>query len=261
MLARLTALALAFGCAAQETHGAPDSEDHPPLLCDRPTAREARKAIKDMLVPLARSFGAEMSESCPLHKDHDRLSAHEAKKRALSQFQWRCELCGKTFRSERYIDMHMDRKHLDTLAPGATTCLGEFCDILRCPGWIKGIKAQLRDDPAACVERDLEGRRHFCQHLMHDCFTPQNGTVRNGSPGVPSPFCGPPYSACALPAATLAKSDARPTHARQGHAVFESLDEQLCASFTCKWREQLRQDKDLPPIVNGKHSSQASGGS
>ena len=244
---------LVFGCAADEGHQASShSEDHPPLLCDRATAREARKAIKDMLIPLARSYGAEMSASCPLHKDHDRLFEHEAKKKTLSQFQYRCEICGKMFRSERYIDMHMDRKHLDTLPTSATTCLGEFCDILRCSGWIKGLKAHLRDDPAACVERDLESRRHFCQHLMHDCFMPQNRTVRAARPrcvyGVRRPFDA------------TSSSDTRSHRLRQGHAVFESLDEQLCGAFTCKWREQLRHDKELPQIVNGKHASGASGG-
>eukprot|EP00966_Prymnesium_polylepis_P217770 5039903-Prymnesium_polylepis.1 len=179
-------LLLALGAAADEVandhhdhaHDHHDHDDHPPLMCDRPAAREARKAINDMLLPLARSYGAEMSETCPLNNAHDRLLTHEEAKRPSSQFQWKCQICGKQFRSERYIDMHMDRKHLATLPPNATTCLGEFCDILRCPGWVRGIKQMLRDNPAACRERDLEGRRHFCQHLMHDCFTPQSGAVR-----------------------------------------------------------------------------------
>ena len=189
---------------------------HPPLLCDRPSAREARKAIKDMLLPLVRSYGAQMSSTCPLSPEHDRLAAHEQKKKPLTQYNWRCEICGKSFRSERcahsrayrllqhgqqlttrcphrrYIDMHMDRKHLGMLSASATTCLGDFCDILRCPSWVRDLRSQLRDQPAACKRRDLDRRRHYCQHLMHDCFAPENGTVRVATSGCSRMMACPP---------------------------------------------------------------------
>ncbi|KAL1514616.1 hypothetical protein AB1Y20_003710 [Prymnesium parvum] len=196
---------------ATEAHA--QDHEHPALLCNRAAAREARKEVRDMLIPLVKSYGARMSPVCPLHKEHDRLLGHESQKKALTISNWRCEICGKSFRSEHYIDMHLDRKHLDTLPHTATTCLGDFCDILRCPGWVNGVKARLRENPADCDERELEARRHYCQHLMHDCFAHLNET---------------------------------------GHALFESLDSQLCSALTCKWQLQLRDGKAVPPVVHAQ---------
>ena len=35
----------------------------------------------------------------------------EDQKEELRPNQWKCNSCGKMFRSEHYIDLHMDRKH------------------------------------------------------------------------------------------------------------------------------------------------------
>ena len=128
------ALLLAAVAADENATNAPS---HPSHSCDRPSAREARKAVSDVLVPLARSLGAELLHSCPLHPDHDRLLPHERKKKPMTQWQWRCDQCGKLFKSEHYIDMHMERKHQHLLSATALTCLGDFCDILRCPSWVR----------------------------------------------------------------------------------------------------------------------------
>ncbi|KAL3920887.1 MAG: hypothetical protein SGPRY_005092, partial [Prymnesium sp.] len=146
--------------------------------CHRPSAREARKLCKSMLLPLARSMGAEMSPSCPLHEWSDRLLEQEKKKLAYSMTNWKCEICGKSFRSEHYIDLHLDRKHMHMLPANATTCLGDFCDILRCPSWVTTMRAQMKEDPSSCQESVLEGRRHFCRHLMHECFHADESIVR-----------------------------------------------------------------------------------
>ena len=49
------ALLLAAVAADENATNAPS---HPSHSCDRPSAREARKAVSDVLVPLARSLGA-----------------------------------------------------------------------------------------------------------------------------------------------------------------------------------------------------------
>lgn len=178
---RAIALWVILGCAGNE-------QELPTHSCNRAEAREARKALNEMLLPLARSLGAQLTRACPLNKEHDRFLSHESQKKAINMATWRCGICGKSFRSEYYIDMHLDRKHMDTLSPEATTCLADFCDILRCPSWIKRVRAQLRANPMSCREAELESRRHLCQHLLHDCLMADNTTVRLVMHQFPSEF-------------------------------------------------------------------------
>ena len=49
--------------------------------------------------------------------------------------------------------------------PNATVCLGEYCDMLRCPSWLEALRA----DSRACDEGRLASRRLLCQHLLHAC--------------------------------------------------------------------------------------------
>lgn len=172
------------------------------LRCERPSAREARAAVRTDVMALAARLGARMLPECPLHPDHDHLREHEAQKKPLTQWQWRCGICGKLFRSEHYLDLHLERRHADTLPHNASLCLGEFCDILRCPTWLEAVRQQHRHAQAtACRRRELDARRHFCQHMVHDCF--------------------------------------EPTGEGKAHAVFEGMDEYFCRPLSCEWRQRL----------------------
>ena len=113
--------------------------------------------------------------------------------------------CGKTFRSERYLDAVFDRRYLDTLAPNATLCVGDLCDVLRCPGW---LRAQRAEHHGACNARALDARRHWCQHVMHECFADQGAA---------------------------------------GHAVFEKLDAHFCEPLSCAG-ERLRDGAEIPAL-------------
>ena len=104
------------------------------------------------------------------------------------------------FKAEHYLDKHLESRHADQLPSNLTLCLADFCDLLACPSWVE----TLRQQPNAlgrCRPRERDARRHFCQHLMHDCI-PQ-GTAR-------------------------------------GDRLFDQLDAQLCGRVTCEWQEQLR---------------------
>lgn len=87
--------------------------------CSRPESREARAIIGSRVLEVARGAGAgELATTCPLHSQNDALKLHEAAKRRMSGHNWKCLLCGKAFRSERYMDLHLHRKHADTaIAP------------------------------------------------------------------------------------------------------------------------------------------------
>ena len=185
------------------------------IMCDRSAARQARRAITQSLIPIAEARGAALSPACPLHPSHDHLLYYEQQKSAVTQFQWRCGLCGKLFKTEQHLDAHFDRKHADEAPATANTCLGDFCDILRCPSWLDGQRSQHRERPLSsseCKPRELEARRHYCQHLMHDCFT----------------------------AAADGDGDL--------HPVFETMDEHYCRPLSCSARQRLRDGVDMPDV-------------
>ena len=195
------------------------------LNCDRHLAREARRIVKDVVTTLATSLRAEVASSCPLHASNDHLLPHEERKKALTQWQWRCAECGKLFKSEHYLDRHLDRKHASLLnSSHATTCLGEYCDILQCPTWLEALRRQERERPRPCKPNELEARRHLCQHLMHDCFA--------GGADL--------------------------------HPVFESMEERFCSPISCAGRQRLRAGSAtasaLPASLGGGGGSGGGGG-
>lgn len=183
------------------------------MPCDRGAAREARAIIARTLTPLAAQHGADVALACPLHPEHDHLLPHELQKKAVTQWQWRCGVCGKLFRSERYLDMHMERKHPDLLNSNATTCLAEYCDVLQCPGWLGELQRKEREQPRQCQAGALEARQHFCQHLMHDCFAAR--------PGI------------------------------DPHMLFEHMEDHFCRPLSCTGRQVLLREGSTLPVLDG----------
>ena len=185
--------------------------------CDRARAREARHIINSHVRPLIRYLQADMLSECPFHADHDFLLPHEEEKQVVAQWQWRCGICGKVFRTEHHLDRHFDRRHSETLQMMGNTCLGDFCDILRCPSWLEAMRMQRPEHGVAhdCNPAELQARRHQCQHIMHDCFAASGG-------------------------------------AEVLNPVFETMDERFCSLLTCSRRERLR---DLSTAIHESHEN------
>eukprot|EP00967_Tisochrysis_lutea_P018525 scaffold20974_cov32-Tisochrysis_lutea.AAC.3 len=160
------------------------AEDSP---CPRGPSREARALVSSRLIALVREAGGgELPPSCALTPNNDALAAHEAAKRRLSSSHWKCSFCSKAFSSERYLDLHLHRKHVDALPNSAMTCLADHCDVLRCPAWVsairepppqnleplhssKGLPLAQGDHPQQCSEVRMDMRRKQCRALMHAC--------------------------------------------------------------------------------------------
>ena len=183
--------------------------------CDREASREARKIIADGLLPAVRQLGAQLSSNCVLHDEHDHLLLFERAKQPVTQRQWRCGLCGKVFKSEQYIDAHLVRRHTDSLPAAGGTCLAEYCDILRCPSWVSALR-QHQPGRSSCRPVELEARRAFCQHLMHDCI--------------------------------IVSSERAGLH----HTVFEVMDERFCQPVSCSGQQRIRDGLELyhAPMAN-----------
>jgi len=148
--------------------------------CSRPSSREARAIVATRVLEVARSAGGgELARSCPLHPRNDQLAAHEVAKRRLNAAHWKCALCGKAFRTERHLDLHLHRKHADAVPAASTSCLAEQCDVLRCPSWVARVRApwdselaktlEEGEHPHACSEDRMADRRAQCRALMHAC--------------------------------------------------------------------------------------------
>ena len=135
--------------------------------CDRAASREARRIAKTDILEAAQRQNVPLLASCPLHPDNDRVRSHETHKKKIAPNQWRCGVCDKIFSSEEYLDRHMERRHADMLT-NDTLCLGDYCDVLRCPRWLEDIQHRA----VACKPSEVAARMHLCQHVLHDCFPP-----------------------------------------------------------------------------------------
>ena len=145
------------------------------MSCDRALSREARRIVETDLARRARELGVTIQEQCPLHPQHDHLLVHERLKQPATQWQWRCSDCGKVFKSEAYLDRHLEKKHHDLLPADGGTCLADYCDILGCPSYVRSLRLPpegLARPKAKCRPAELDARRHLCQHLLEDCFFP-----------------------------------------------------------------------------------------
>lgn len=79
-----------------------------------------------------------MPVKCPFSPLHDMYHFHENNKTKLDTYKWKCELCGKYFLSENYLDKHFDTKHSDSLQRHKhNVCLANYCRIFRCEVFMK----------------------------------------------------------------------------------------------------------------------------
>lgn len=70
---------------------------------------------------------------CPFHPLREIFAPQQAAKTQNRRNQWTCNLCGKSFFEEKFLDMHFDARHnsVINLAEDAV-CLSNYCDIMRC---------------------------------------------------------------------------------------------------------------------------------
>lgn len=82
-----------------------------------------------------------LPSSCPFHPSLDLLSKLDenpggALKGRLGGGMFRCGTCGKRFQTERFVDEHIQRRHLqEQQEQGADepfVCLADYCDVLDC---------------------------------------------------------------------------------------------------------------------------------
>eukprot|EP01139_Manchomonas_bermudensis_P011208 Amastigsp_a342338_7.p1 type:complete len:319 gc:universal Amastigsp_a342338_7:959-3(-) len=141
--------------------------------CSRSLSAVARAIIESHLAQELESMGYGLPLHCPLHRNHSIFEPYEVAKYKDNEWLWRCELCGKEFSGEQYIDAHMARRHSKALSGQGTVCLADYCDILHCDalaleyGYLDVVIPK-----TSCGSACLESRRRLCLALAARCFEP-----------------------------------------------------------------------------------------
>mmetsp|Transcript_11328 Transcript_11328/g.26085 ORF Transcript_11328/g.26085 Transcript_11328/m.26085 type:complete len:293 (-) Transcript_11328:26-904(-) len=162
--------------------------------CSRVLSRKVRKAVEKEVVRLAAKAGLDTwPAGCPFDPQLDLYGSHEKQKQrkrpGSTSAQWTCGFCGKIFKSEHYLDLHMETKHMnETPANGA--CLADYCEIFELcdpPQSSKSSKDAAGDD--GCSPALLAEAKTRCEDALMQCFPLQQEASRKVHAQLSKHFC------------------------------------------------------------------------
>jgi len=121
--------------------------------------------------------------ACPLHPVIDIFGLHEKNKNRTKpgprNSDWVCNYTGKAFKSEHYLDLHMERffaKHINENG----TCLADYCDVFGfCNVKEPSLFESLASEAPACDPTVLAAQKAMC-HSMNDLCTPPDAALWPG---------------------------------------------------------------------------------
>jgi len=140
--------------------------------CSRPISRAVRKALDTNILRPAGAAGVEAwPRGCPLDPARDLWGGHEKQKnRKRGQSgHWTCGYCGKVFKSEHYLDLHMERKHMSE-TPVSGVCLADYCEAFESCHGDKSKRKRHAAKEDDCDNTTMEKHRHDCEQAMSRCF-------------------------------------------------------------------------------------------
>ena len=146
--------------------------------CSRERSRHARDVLDEFFHPVVARNDFVLPPNCPFGRDKDMYLEHERHKEVVRRTQYKSLYSDKVFKSEYYVDKHMDNRHMDKIPEGADTCLADYCDVLRCDEhreWKRsdgrgGVGLIAWATARRCDREKMRGVRHHCEMLMHRCF-------------------------------------------------------------------------------------------
>ena len=163
--------------------------------CSREKSRQVRQYLNSTIYKMLPYPAYELPTSCPLHPLQDIYRDQELHKNVKAKSECQCQYCGKSFRTEFYLDKHMHHKHPDKLKEGFNNCYADLCGIFGCKNnpmytdmkatkklW--EVRSSKKRSPArtgpdgkefklddTCTDTDVERRQYQCQVLMRKCFS------------------------------------------------------------------------------------------
>ncbi|KAL1124370.1 hypothetical protein AAG570_000999, partial [Ranatra chinensis] len=127
------------------------------ISCPRDSATVVRRIVQKKWIPVLEKYQIEIPVDCPFHPSRDIYWPQQLAKQQHRPSQWTCGLCGKSFYSEAYLDMHFDNRHKNhvNLAEDAI-CLADYCDIMRCDVVRKHIMSDPGPGDSVQMNTDIE---------------------------------------------------------------------------------------------------------
>jgi len=149
--------------------GARKMMSHP---CNRAVSREVRKKIDEDVLKLPfKEHGIvdyHIPSKCPFKKENGIWNFHESSKRRKrigGQLTWECAICGKKFKSEHYLDLHMESKHMGDVT--GSVCLADYCHLFdKC----ERPPRSKRSEEERCNDEEQISSRTLCEDAVRECF-------------------------------------------------------------------------------------------
>ncbi|KAG6528464.1 uncharacterized protein LOC122046188 [Zingiber officinale] len=158
-----------IGAAGTRTLLQEDVKKHE-VHCSRERSRIASKIIDQYLMPFVEQEQYHLPNKCRLHHDNDIFREQEEHKIHVDINEWRCGFCKKSFRAEKFLDLHFDNRHSNLLDDIQGRCLADLCGALHCDQMVESKKAKTKCNPAAAARN-----RHLCESLADNCFPTSQG--------------------------------------------------------------------------------------
>ena len=98
--------------------------------CSRERSRHARAVLDEFFHPVVDKNRFELPPACPFARAKDMYLEHERHKEVVRRTQYKSLYSDKTFKSEYYVDKHMDNRYSDKIRRARTQPGG----VLRRPG-------------------------------------------------------------------------------------------------------------------------------
>jgi len=143
--------------------------------CSRLISRNVRKRLdKDILKPARQELAIvdAWPSECPFDPAKDLYLRQEKQKQHKRtgghghSSSWTCGLCGKAFKSEHYLDLHMERGHMDA-TPVNGVCLADYCEVFDACSLINKAR---REKEKICENETMAVAREHCTTAMTKCF-------------------------------------------------------------------------------------------
>lgn len=162
-------LTLAPIAVARTSSGSRSPLEHP---CSRNVGREVRKMVDEEFIRLPlKQNGIRnyvLPDACPFKEESNIWYYHEIqkkRKRLGGQATWECGICGKKFKSEHYLDLHMEKKHMDKAI--GKVCLADYCELFNLCVDSRGLRRGKNDK---CDEAAQSRARKLCDEALTLCF-------------------------------------------------------------------------------------------
>ncbi|MGB1601335.1 MAG: hypothetical protein ACPIOQ_51850 [Promethearchaeia archaeon] len=103
---------------------------------------------------------------------------NEKHKKEVRFSNWRCLYCNKVFKTEYYLERHMESRHPATILLDGV-CLADYCDVIECDMHHTLFEPGRTGESLHCNPNVMQRRRHRCHMVLDQCFPPHDSQVAN----------------------------------------------------------------------------------